>query len=231
MIIERRFRGPAESGNGGYVCGALGTLVSGPAEVSLRIPPPLERELGVERLPDGSVQLLAGEIVVATAAPKAVEVTPPEPVPFDEAVKASRGFPWTHTHPFPSCFVCGTDRAGDGGLQIFCGAVEGRKMAAAPWIPDASLADPGGRVRPEMVWAALDCPSWFGMYCFDDAPGMALLGRQAVRIDRLPRVSERCVCTGWFLERDGRKVRTASALHGENGEMLAIGKSTWVFLK
>ena len=127
MIIARRFRGPPESGNGGYVAGALGTLLPGPAEVTLKAPPPLEQELAVDRLPDGSVRLRAGDAVVAEAVPAPVDLEPPAPVRFDEAVKASRGFPWAHTHPFPSCFVCGTARGEDGGLQIFCGAVEGRE--------------------------------------------------------------------------------------------------------
>jgi hypothetical protein len=231
VIIARRFRGPPESGNGGYVCGALGTLLPVPAEVTLKIPPPLEQELEVDRLPDGSARLRAGEAIVATAAPAQVDLEPPAKVSFDDAVKASRRFPWVHTHPWPSCFVCGTARSEDGGLQIFCGAVEGRSIAAGPWFPDASLADQSGRVRPEIVWAALDCPSWFGMACFQEWEGLAVLGRLAARVDGLPRAGERCVCTGWFLGREGRKLRTASALYGEGGALLAVGKSTWVFLK
>ena len=45
--IERRFRGPDESGNGGYSCGILGRMIGSPAEVTLRLPPPLERPLDV----------------------------------------------------------------------------------------------------------------------------------------------------------------------------------------
>jgi len=50
VVIERRFRGPSESANGGYACGLLGERIGGRgAEVSLRVPPPLERELRVQR--------------------------------------------------------------------------------------------------------------------------------------------------------------------------------------
>jgi len=43
VTIDRRFRGPSDSGNGGYVCGVVAALVGGPAEVTLRSPPPLDR--------------------------------------------------------------------------------------------------------------------------------------------------------------------------------------------
>src|SRR5438270_11820535 len=99
MIIAGRFRGPPKSGNGGYACGRLGAQLDGPAEVTLRVPPPLETELRVVR--DGpSARLMAGETLVAEAVPAAVEVEPPAPVSFDEAVKASRGYPWFDTHPY-----------------------------------------------------------------------------------------------------------------------------------
>jgi hypothetical protein len=47
IVIDRRFRGPPESGNGGYTCGLVAGRVDGPAEVTLRLPPPLEEPLTV----------------------------------------------------------------------------------------------------------------------------------------------------------------------------------------
>jgi hypothetical protein len=47
LRIDRRFCGPPESGNGGYVCGRLARFVDGEATVvRLHVPPPLEVELG-----------------------------------------------------------------------------------------------------------------------------------------------------------------------------------------
>ncbi len=46
VVIERRFRGPADSGHGGYTCGLLAREIPGAAEVSLRVPPPLEEFRG-----------------------------------------------------------------------------------------------------------------------------------------------------------------------------------------
>ncbi|MGR6999796.1 hypothetical protein ACU686_19670 [Yinghuangia aomiensis] len=46
------------------------------------------------------------------------------------------------------------------GLRLFPGLLPQQPgTTATPWVPDASLADAdGARVRPEFVWAALDCP-------------------------------------------------------------------------
>ena len=41
LTVARRFCGPPGSGNGGYVCGLIAGFLDGPAEVTLRLPPPL----------------------------------------------------------------------------------------------------------------------------------------------------------------------------------------------
>ena len=35
LVIDRHFRGPTESANGGYTCGVLASLFHGPVEVTL----------------------------------------------------------------------------------------------------------------------------------------------------------------------------------------------------
>ena len=45
IIIDKRFCGPPNSGNGGYVCGRLARHIPGGAEVTLRAPPPLDKSL------------------------------------------------------------------------------------------------------------------------------------------------------------------------------------------
>ena len=57
MTIPRRFRGPPNSGNGGYVCGMLARQIAGAAEVTLRAPPPLETELGLVEVGTGVWEL------------------------------------------------------------------------------------------------------------------------------------------------------------------------------
>lgn len=231
IVIERRFCGPADSANGGYACGvAAAQLAGGPgaAEVTLRSPPPLEAPIEVERAGERGAILRRGAQLVAEVARTALTIEPPPPVSFDDATRAARSYPWATGHPFPRCFVCGPERAEGDGLRIFPGAVAGRSVAAAPWIPDASLVAPDGRVPPEIVWAALDCPSWFGVACFHAWEGVPLLGRLAAEIHERPRAGERCVCVGWLVGRERRKSFVGSALFSEGGELRALGQATWI---
>jgi hypothetical protein len=230
VIIARRFCGPPDSGNGGYTCGVVGSLLEGTAEVTLRTPPPLDRPLDVERHGSG-LRLTAGGQLVAEATPAAIVMDAPPAPSFDEATAASARFPWRENHLYPTCFVCGPKRSPGDGLCIYPGAIEGRDIAAAPFVPDATLADESGRLRREIAWAALDCPSWFGFHCFNAFEGVVLLGRLAARIDVLPSVGDRCISVGWSLGREGRKVRCGSALYSEDGTLLAIGQATWIVLK
>ena len=233
IAIDRRFRGPAASANGGYACGVAAAQLAdprGPGEVTLRSPPPLDAPIEVERAGERAVLRDGATLVAEVAVRLALTIEPPAPVSFDEATQAARRCPWATAarHPYPGCFVCGPERAEGDGLRIFPGAVTGRRVAAAPWIPDPSLGGPDGRVRPELVWSVLDCPSLFGMVCFDAWEGRPLLGRLAAEIYAAPLVGERCVCVGWFGSREGRKFHAGSALFGERGELRALGQATWI---
>ena len=67
MIIEPRFNGPAESGNGGYTAGLVAAALDADhvgAVVTLRVPPPLATPLQVTRA-DGGIRVHAGDQLVA----------------------------------------------------------------------------------------------------------------------------------------------------------------------
>jgi hypothetical protein len=232
MIIPRRFRGPPQSANGGYACGVVaGLLGDGDIESTLRLPPPVDRELTGEIRGDRAV-LLDGDTVVAEAVRTTLDLEVPWPVGFEEAQRATASYPWRTGHPLASCFVCGSERHPGDGLCLYPGAVEGREVAAAPWIPDATVVDADGLVTREIVWAALDCPSWFGLHCFHPwTGGMVLLGRLAARIDSRPRLGEQCVAAGWFIGRDGRKMTCGSVVYGEDGVVHAFARAVWVELR
>lgn len=218
IVIPRRFRGPLASGNGGYTCGLLAGLAGGEAEVTLRLPPPLEWPLAVAR--DGArVLLLDGDALVADAVPVRLELEPPAPVSWEEALDATTRYPGFDEHPFPECFTCGPHRDGSDGLRIFAGAVAGRAdTVAAPWI--AREADSA------VVWAAIDCPGAFAVGF--SGRGETVLGRMAARIERLPAEGERCVAAGFALGEDGRKLYAGTALFAETGELLAHARQTWI---
>src|SRR5215207_10087034 len=94
VVIGRRFNGPPGSGHGGYSAGCAAALVPGPvAEVTLRMPPPLQTPLTVRR-DGGSVALLDGDDVVAVARSAELELGGPEPVSLAQAGAASERFAW-----------------------------------------------------------------------------------------------------------------------------------------
>ena len=213
IVIDRRFRGPDNSGNGGYTCGSIARAYGDDVvEVVLRLPPPLEVAMQLDA--DGTVRY--EDAVVATVAPAEVGLDPPEPVSFDAAVAAQRP---DLSSPFPHCFVCGHARGADG-LHIHAGPVARRDVYAAPW----TVA--GDAVGAEFVWAALDCP---GAYATGAAGrGTVVLGTLAARVDRVPQAGERCVVVGWHLGSDGRKHGAGTALFTDAGELLGIGRALWI---
>jgi hypothetical protein len=225
IIIHRRFQGPANSGNGGYVCGRLASYIPSPATVRLINPPRLETELRVHRAATGCA-LLDGEQVVAEARPADPALDPPAPPTFEAAVLASLHYRGHQSHPHPNCFVCGPDRAPADGLRIFPGPVPQRAVVAAPWTPDASLADITGAVRTEFLWAALDCPGAFSFEWPSD--GSVLLGEMTARIDRAARAAAKHVVIGWELGRRGRKHHTGTALFDAAGICIAKARATWL---
>ena len=228
VVIEARFHGPPGSGNGGYSCGTVARFIDGPAEVTLRTPPPLDTPLEVQRRED-EIMLLDGETLVATARPTQVDLEVPPPVSLDAARHAAERYPWREEHPYPTCFVCGPQREEGDGLCIYPGPVEGAQLFAAPWVPGADLAGPDGAVRSEFVWAALDCPSGIVTDLFGDV-GVMLLGRLSAELRAPVTAGAPHVVQAWTLERDGRKLHTASALHSADGELCAVARAVWIEL-
>ncbi len=228
IVIDSRFRGPRESGNGGYVCGALARFVDPClAEVTLRLPPPLDRPLAV-RSGDGTAELLDGEVLVAEAhAVEDFDLKIPDPVDVEAATVARDRSPMQHDHPYPGCFVCGPERADGDGLRLTCGPVGDRQLVAAPWRLDASLAGDDGEMAPEIVWAALDCPGGIAGMLVPNV-GITMLGRLAARIEGRFEEGMTCVVVGWPIERDGRKLQAGTAILSSEGELLAQARATWI---
>lgn len=218
VTIDARYNGPPGSANGGYTCGVVAGLVDSTAEVTLRRPPPLGRPLEIERA-GSRVALLDGGELVAEGVPAEVDIDVPAPVSFAEAERASASYPGFVEHPFPTCFVCGPGRPADDGLRIYAGPVEGRELVAAPWVPPAA--------RPELVWAALDCPGGFAAG-IGAGRGEMVLGRLAARIERLPDPGARCVVVGWPIGEDGRKFYAGTAVFTGEGRVLARARATWI---
>jgi hypothetical protein len=235
LTIEPRFNGPPDSGNGGYTCGRLAAFVDADAvEVTLRLPPPIGCALEVEREGD-AVLLRDGGALVAEARPTQLELDAPAPVDLAEAQRAVADSPFLEVdmHPFPTCFVCGPKRTPGDGLRIFAGPVAQRDVFAAPWRAPADLADEHGALPPEIVWAALDCPTSVPV-ANDPGAGQfrpIVLARLAVRVFQPVIAGEPHTIVSWPIELDGRKRHAGAALHSSAGDLLAVARALWIELK
>ena len=225
VTIDHRFRGPPDSGNGGYAAGVVAEGVDGVSVATLRVPPPLDTPMIVSG--DGSEsRLLDGDQLVAEAESAELELVVPTPPTLEEAAAGSRRFA-VEGHIFPGCFVCGPERKTGDGLRIFPGPVEGTDLVASAWTPDTSLGETGRPIDRRYVWSALDCPSYFAL---GTAP-LAVLGRITAAIDPLPVVGEEIIAMGWPMGVDGRKLYSGSALVTTEGRVLAKAAAVWIELK
>ena len=229
----------AQSATAATSAAASPRYVDGPATVTLRQPPPLDTPMEVERDGDGSVRVRHGRTLIGEAEPSPTvrrwrsrprcrsprPTRPPGSARYFTRSGVSRLLRLRH-EPAAS---------GDG-LRIFPGPVTGLALWAAPWTPDRSVADSGGRVRAEVVWAALDCPS--GIAAAEAATAWRragwdtaiLLGRMTATTlaarpsGRRPVPGDRLAGT----QRDGRKLTAGSALLGPGGEVLAVAGAVWL---
>lgn len=237
LTIEARFAGPPGSGNGGYTAGQLAGFVGGhaagggpysPVRVTLRRPPPLGTALQVS-VTGGLTCLRHGDALIAEAEPGELQSGLPPPVSVDAARQAQTSYAGRADHPFPGCFVCGTDRRTGDGLLLTPGLIAPGQTACG-WRPDASLSasatgHPGDLVAEEFVWAALDCP---GGWTSDLDARPLVLGRMTATCDVTARVGEHYVVVGQLLDTQGRKTYTATALYDADSRLLARAEHTWI---
>jgi hypothetical protein len=158
IVIGRQFRGPPNSGNGGYVCGVLARGLDGPVTAVLRAPPPLDVDLD---LATRRRAVLTGEAAAdrpgrpgrpgAAGAAAGAEPARPPARPARSSASAAECIRLLHLRresaEATACACCRASRGAGG-------------RVACTWTPHCAFADATGR-RPEVVWAALDCPGIF----------------------------------------------------------------------
>jgi hypothetical protein len=224
FTVPRRFCGPPDSGNGGYTCGLLAQQLGFLVECTLRTPVPLETPLEFERTESGGV-LRNGKAVVVEAAPVSISVSPPAPVSFDVAIRTAASSPaMDPRHPFPTCFVCGPQRQVHDGLRIFPAPLT-QNLYVAAWTPGDEFGDDQRLLRPEFLWAAMDCPTGFAAG-FPTA-GKLVTGRLAVQQMIAIRTEAACVIMSWPLGIEGRKHFSAACLY-QDGKLCAVARATWI---
>jgi hypothetical protein len=232
LRIDRQYRGPTGSGNGGWTAGKLAEQLrsatghDGPVEVTLRRPPPLDTALtiasdaGTARLlgPDGGV------VAEAVGADPSALGDPVDPVDVGTARAAEADYAGLRHHPYPQCFTCGPDRTAGDGLLVFPGPIAPGRTACT-WTPHPAMAATDGRLDPEYVWAALDCPGGWT----EDLEGRPIvLGRMTAQVFGRPLAGEVHVAVGRLLDVDGRKTRTATTVYDTNGRIIGQAAQVWI---
>jgi hypothetical protein len=250
LVVPARFCGPPSSGNGGWSAGAVAAYAGNgcptdharpwPAiTVSLLAPPPLEVPMSIAPGDGGDrnggvVATYEGKPVLAARC-TTDDVSDVEPVTPGEARAAEASYAGLTSHPFPTCFSCGTGREPGDGLRIFPGRVadhDGHARVAATWTPDPSVAedyhayvDDQPRAGLPVTWAALDC---VGGWAGDLEERLMVLARITVRVDSLPVVGEEHVLVGLGGRREGRKTWTSSTMYDADGRVVASAAHLWV---
>ncbi len=230
ITIARQFRGPPNSGNGGYVCGILGREIAGPSTVALRALIPLDIPLRLEesdagaRLVGMDGTLIAEGVRATTPLPE-----PPPPPSLAEARAAGARCLWTDKPFHPPCFTCSSIRVEGDGLRILPGQIEDRPAGqiACVWTPHAAFAGADGTVPEEIVWAALDCPGSLA-WIVKSGMGGGLLGTMTGEVLRRPRIGEDTIVVAWPIEQQGRKFIAGVALFDARGQLMARGSQIWI---
>lgn len=236
VTIDKRFCGPRASANGGYASGvfaeAANKLAGGDIiyQVTLKSPPPLGAPIEIVRKDERVFEARADGNPVALIEAGEVVIEDPADLPPDDAIVAARNNFLCDAggeHLLPYCFVCGNKREPGDGLRIFSGPAPDSPLNADFWTPSADLADAGGLVLPEYLWAALDCP---GAFALRNGLGLCLLGRFAADIRRRPAPDEKLIVAAWKTGQDGRKHYSTSALYDEKRELVAAANAVWIEL-
>ena len=110
---------------------------------------------------------------------------------------------------------------------MFAGNVDGREVVASPWTPPQWTADETGRVRPEFIWAVMDCPTYFAVYRNGNLP-MSFLGRMTASIDAPVHAGEEQVVMSWPISADGRKRHAGAAVLSAGGTPLAVARALMI---
>jgi hypothetical protein len=230
LIIDRRYNGPNNSGNGGWVAGSLARLLgTEPVSVSLRAPAPLAVPMQVRWKDDGSIALENDGTLIAEAGRAALELDLPEAPNPDEAeaagALAQRAGVQEANGPFAHCFSCGFARAD--GLRIVPGPVGDDGIVAASWTVPVLAAD-GGQVSVAATWAALDCSAGFAWMQRLGTATPIITARMTAVIDQPLQVGRRYTVAGWPIAQDGRKLHAGTAIFDADGRVQARSRQLWL---
>ncbi len=235
ISIADRFRGPPQSGNGGYVAGVAASLVDtdSAVEVTLRSPIPLDTPMIVQR-DSGMTTIMHGETLIAEVREAELDLVIPEPPDWESTTAAQPQSPSLQrlNHPLsnhgigfhPICFCCGANH--EEGLKVHAAPVLSGEQVAAVWQSKSEWADSEGFLPDSFLWTALDCPGQFAYMAADIMTGM--LGRMTGEVRQRARAGREYLVTGWRIAIDGKKHYAGTAIFDRDENLLAAAKSVWI---
>ena len=231
IVIPNRFRGPPDSGHGGYCAGAFAeVLPEQVVEVTLRSPIPRDTPLQLRRGPPADVRYRDSLIAEMRSADLQLEVpAPPSKQETEAAAETSyslaSGFntfhPETGFHPI--CFCCGAYH--DNGLGVFAAPVLAGKQVAAIW-PTRDAWGVEALLPERFLWAALDCPGQFAFMAAGIRTG--ILGRMTAEVERPAPAGADYLVTGWRVGVDGKKHYAGTAVFDMTGRRIARALAVWI---
>lgn len=237
VVIAGKFRGPPNSGNGGYVSGTFAGFLHPrrPVEVTLRSPVPLDKPMTVTRSEDPiPVTVTDDETLIAEIRPADLSLDVPAPPTTDDVRRAAPASPSLakRENPIipgargfhPICFCCGVEH--EDGLGVYAAPIEGGAQVAALWQTNEAWADEEGNLPENYLWAALDCPGQFAWYAAGTLTGM--LGRMTAEVLRSAPAGETYRVIAWPVEVEGKKHFAGSAIFDANDALIARAKTVWI---
>ena len=236
VIVKNQFRGPPQSGNGGYVGGlfskCIDTSGNGNVEVTLRSPIPLDTKLQVNQLDDGSATITKGETLIAQIKSIDWEMDIPAPPEWSEVeAVAKQSLAFTpnindllegRTGFHPICFCCGVEH--DSGLQV-CVAPIGDQVAAI-WKTKEEWGLSDGLIPAEYLWTAMDCPGQFAY--MDKGIRTGMLGRITAEVFERPKAGDELLVTAWTIQIEGKKHFAGAAIFDQQGNLFSKAKTVWI---
>jgi hypothetical protein len=226
ITVAPAFQGIPGVAHGGYLAGLLAQRFPGSQQVMFRRPPPIGTPLTIEENGSGvGLHDPEGRTVMLTR--PATDVRTDLPVRTVEQVAGSAPHPGYARHPYPGCFMCGTERPD--GLQLRVASI-GDGLTAGVWRPAGPLLPDRAAVPAEFVWAAIDClTAWaFADHWADPGWWPALTGRMAVTMDGEVRRERDHVVLARVVGRDGRRITVQAVVADAEGNPRARAEATWV---
>jgi len=241
VVIPSRFRGPPQSGTGGYVSGVFAELLphqpGQSPEITLRSPIPLDRTMTVKKGSNETlgVDVFDGETLIAEcrliASPFVDFMVPPCPDParIEAAMPSSLAFT-PDINPLlpnqkgfhPICFCCGVEA--EDGLHVYPAPLDQGHVAALWKTKEAWGVD--GKAPASFLWTAMDCPAQFAFMNASIRTG--LMGRMCAEILTLPKAGATLIVSAWTIAVQGKKHFAGAALFDETGDLIARATTLWI---